>query len=683
MSEQPDKVFLLEDDSTKNYFDGTALINQLEQFNDVILADGTRAILIGGQYLIPTESETVLVPDQNSVDSYFSAEDDDSQQNSLDSSQIVEYIQQDDTTNIGENHVLYYSDVDQNDINLDIESGFEHPLKRLKIENQIIDNIENVEKQIESVESNHYVFVNNDILQIVAVDTEDINLSDNLNTEQNVNTSHLIKVNEKKNVNISQITGKNLLTGQTVTLDDYLEKIKKRFNSNQLKRKTDLKNKEISSDNTLQNLLHKKLTIGRTTSGQKLVAKVIKVSKNKNEEVENLYQKNIQSIKEDQTEHIINENIENASNTNGVISKGGETMEETKEYVIKTLTQLMTINSVKQKLKSKNLLVKVVQGHLKKGKFVKIEKSIFFGCMVLAENEDESGNIENQWSFDIKNFDNKQNIENHPRTYLKTLNLTISLRFENDKIISTKVNINPDAKVLKCSLCEKQFTTVQSLSSHIKKTHDIGLNIEEEVLTCGLCNETQFEGEDSMFEHFSNVHRTSIKKEHIDEINNKINELESELNENEVSVKSDVLTDEMLLTDLNLRKETVDNADTEVEMLEKNNLMEKENLLEIEESQINEMEGVSLQCVTCDKIFNNIEMWRQHYLTAHSMVFVEGPVKKMYVCSTCNKMFSRYSNLVRHSEIHKGIYNCNICGCSYNYASSLTRHIVQSHTIKV
>lgn len=78
-------------------------------------------------------------------------------------------------------------------------------------------------------------------------------------------------------------------------------------------------------------------------------------------------------------------------------------------------------------------------------------------------------------------------------------------------------------------------------------------------------------------------------------------------------------------------------------------------------------------CDYCDKSFATFGDLAFHKKTHHH---------KTSFCEICGRKFSRYSNMQRHAEIHKGngdLYKCGICECSYKFISSLTRHIVQIH----
>ncbi|GJQ78068.1 hypothetical protein Trydic_g2411 [Trypoxylus dichotomus] len=72
-------------------------------------------------------------------------------------------------------------------------------------------------------------------------------------------------------------------------------------------------------------------------------------------------------------------------------------------------------------------------------------------------------------------------------------------------------------------------------------------------------------------------------------------------------------------------------------------------------------------CMKCFKTYGEMNMHRKFH---------------NHHCEICGREFSRHSNLLRHTEIHKGegnLYKCGICDCSYKFTSSLTRHVVQNH----
>lgn len=87
--------------------------------------------------------------------------------------------------------------------------------------------------------------------------------------------------NTTKIVDLSVISGRNILTGQKVRLDSFLGKINDNTKCNE-------KNKLII-DNVnrqkvlLNSLLHKKLKLGKTSNGKQLVGKIVQIRHKKEE----------------------------------------------------------------------------------------------------------------------------------------------------------------------------------------------------------------------------------------------------------------------------------------------------------------------------------------------------------------------------------------------------------------
>lgn len=76
-------------------------------------------------------------------------------------------------------------------------------------------------------------------------------------------------------MDLSKITGKNLITGQTVTLHGYIDKLQRK-NVEMLATNTNHRRQK----NDLDKLLHKKLMLCKTNDGKRLVGKIIHVEKN-------------------------------------------------------------------------------------------------------------------------------------------------------------------------------------------------------------------------------------------------------------------------------------------------------------------------------------------------------------------------------------------------------------------
>nr|XP_022907145.1 zinc finger protein 836-like isoform X2 [Onthophagus taurus] len=94
----------------------------------------------------------------------------------------------------------------------------------------------------------------------------------------------------------------------------------------------------------------------------------------------------------------------------------------------------------------------------------------------------------------------------------------------------------------------------------------------------------------------------------------------------------------------------------------------------------NEKSDLFFVCFQCTMNFKSISELNEHKKRVHG-----SGSDKFFYCETCGRQFSRHSNLIRHEVIHNGegnLYNCTICGSSYKFVSSLTRHIVQNHVGK-
>lgn len=79
---------------------------------------------------------------------------------------------------------------------------------------------------------------------------------------------------------ISKITGRNLITGQTVTLDKYLHRLQRKMHIDDPK--SSKTNQQENESENLDPIINKKLVLGRTSNGKKLVGKILKITKGNN-----------------------------------------------------------------------------------------------------------------------------------------------------------------------------------------------------------------------------------------------------------------------------------------------------------------------------------------------------------------------------------------------------------------
>lgn len=183
--------------------------------------------------------------------------------------------------------------------------------------------------------------------------------------ENKVNES-LEKSKENEIVDLSKITGRNLITGQTVTLHSYMEKIKNRLSKSSKSRKSSKKfyNDDIRKPE-FTDLIDKKISIGKTRSGKKIVGKIIHVDiKNDSDKdnellIEDHHGENTEDREVDEETPEIT--ITEPEPTNRVLIKKSVISKESFEQITKTLSGVMEMESVRKKLESKNIVVKLVE----------------------------------------------------------------------------------------------------------------------------------------------------------------------------------------------------------------------------------------------------------------------------------------------------------------------------------
>lgn len=117
-------------------------------------------------------------------------------------------------------------------------------------------------------------------------------------TEEEEENTNSLNSDCDTDVIFSKITGRNLITGQTVTLDKYMNRLQKKTNP------------AVSKTNQQENvdaIINKKLVLGRTSNGKRLIGKILKITKSgeKNEPATDKTPINHQALQE--TEDIENE----------------------------------------------------------------------------------------------------------------------------------------------------------------------------------------------------------------------------------------------------------------------------------------------------------------------------------------------------------------------------------------
>ncbi|KAL3272248.1 hypothetical protein HHI36_022730 [Cryptolaemus montrouzieri] len=587
---------------------------EIDDINNVINIDGTQAIFMEGRFYIPANTQTILLPEN---DSRYILND------------TGDILCNDNLETVLTKQKLPFikNDKARGDL-INIES--------------LLENFNDKSRTEDDTEMKNYEYIveleNFEGLQ----DSQDSFLEHNSwNMSKNVEDAAL------KAMDVSKITGKNLLTGQTVTLDSYLEKIKNANRELTLKQAEEMSKtiRKKGPHTALTNLLNKKLTIGKTSTGRRLVGKVIHIGK---KEADAEVSDGVPRLKSEVIEEGIPEQVEEDTcvlpihgisekesfergitednHTNSTIlidspddlsteielsEDGNGTNEIMLEYVSRTLTNLMEMETVSKKLKRKNLCIKVTERVIKEEK-LKVNVFQIRGHLELQGGFGEE-EYEERWHFKLDEKGEGMWTNNKSfKKFLETMRISISIVQMDGVIQSTKVNLSCCQE--RCSLCPKQFRTIHKLKSHMKLVH----HVIDNQFFCQLCD-VSLENKDVFTKH---------RQYHVER----------------KELFSCPHCDKHFLSETKMTKHMA----------------------------AHDSINWKLTCSVCGAACSKMSSWRKHMLTHSGVkpysctqcfkqfatlcdlnyhVRVHDP-KNCYVCKVCNRSFSRYSNLQRHSEIH-------------------------------
>ncbi|CAH1980057.1 unnamed protein product [Acanthoscelides obtectus] len=446
-----------------------------------------------------------------------------------------------------------------------------------------------------------------------------------------------------------KITGRNLITGKQLSLRSLAENRQKKV----------LTKRKRKNKNGLLGLLNKKLELGQTVDGKKLFLKIIHIGNKPDVSIEKPADQksdqsnqvtcspkdtySVNSVKTENNEEdtcnlefqstnyvlptsTINEIVSTPTNTAFII-KRKFVSKEVLDQISKTLSGLMKLESVKKKLKNKLLLVKVVEERYvqsKKG----FDKNCSYSCGCIVDEylvDQETGDLVQNWTYIAE--ENKEPEENtngeadRKTQLLEVLQLTLLITYQK-KGPHVKVILDPHGTLLQCLKCNKSFKTKGLLYAHLASEHGVNVATKQ----CGNCSFTATS--DSEWEEHRKYHEGQQVLGCVEEG-----------------------CDAYFSTLINLSKHA--------EVHKKNNNNKKYSLSSKQLS----------------------SLYLAEDLNGTTKKSQESKQGKIFQCKSCKRIFSRYSNLMRHAEIHTGqdMYRCSICGSTYHYASSLTRHMVQNH----
>ncbi|XP_044261260.1 zinc finger and SCAN domain-containing protein 21-like isoform X2 [Tribolium madens] len=631
------------------------------ELRDLICNEGPKAILVDGQYIL-TDSNTILLQggDTNLTQFYindgneagFVIDGGDSSVNNLFQNAECVQLVEEDTNDVQQ--IVYYTNEElsneaftpvqelseEGDIQgIQDEDGNIYPFKRIKLEGQML----NFDEFIQKEESNEETSDEN--IQFTILEDQ----SELSNVEGTSETDSSTKTTENEISDLAKITGRNLITGQTVTLHSYMEKLKKRLHKTSLHKTPGRKiyNDEVRKPE-ITDLVDRKILIGKTKTGKKIMGKILSVDRKhstpepENETTTTPEPENLEIHEKDTT-------IETPPVTdppvNQIIIKTSVVAKESFEQICKTLSGVMEMESVRKKLEKKNLVVKLVEKkYVSESDSYEKKTSHSYGFM---EKEVEDG--EEKWKF-VPDAETQEVLlgeeeegEKKTARFTITTSLTILVTYEKGGAKTVRVNLNPAPGNL-CTVCAQYFKSNLKLRQHMNQVHNTyGYNS-----TCKACD--QFFNDPQKFKEHCKQHIENGELFNCSECDKCF--------PSEVKLKK-----HFAIHDVHLRP--LECSVCEVRCANETTL--KKHLM-------THMGVKPYACDICSKQFMT------HYdVNFHRRIHFPD---KNFTCHVCGRTFSRHSNLLRHTEIHKGtgaLFKCDICGCSFNYISSLTRHVVQNH----
>ncbi|XP_068901669.1 GDNF-inducible zinc finger protein 1-like isoform X2 [Tenebrio molitor] len=645
------------------------------ELRDLLCSNKSRAILVDGQYIV-TDNQTILLQEGdtsltqyyiNDTNEGFVVDGEDACVNNLfQNSECVQLVEE-DTNSVQQ--IIYYTN-DEPDAEeftpvhelaeadvagIQDEDGNIYPFKRIKLEGQMLNFDEFVEKQENLVDQQ----TNEQSLEYTIMEDENTYQTESCNSEDVTTESS---------------------DGQTVTLHSYMEKLKRRLKTSH---STNLRNrspKKVYNDELrkpeLSDLLDKKISIGKTRSGKKIIGKIIHVERktdlkrNQQEEeknvvvndrlpqcddVEDTYVHEKNQVEENEEEVPIEAvKIEDPAR---ILVKKCSVSKESFEQISKTLGGIMEMESVRKKLENKNIVVKLVERRYssENDTFIKTT-SYSYGYMERDVGQIVDDEVVEKWKFvldqdtqdvllgDHFSIDSgNDKLERKSTKFTITTSLTILISYGKGGNKTIRVNLNPAPGNL-CIICAQYFKTNLQLRQHMNAVH----NTYGNNTICEVCDKS-CDDLQKLQEH-RNIHVEEGKLFLCSECNKCFtsqNKLQKHLPSHDVYLRP------------------LECSVCEVRCASEWAL--KRHLLT--------HTGIKpFSCDICSKQFLT-----QYDVNFHKKIHFPD---KHFACNVCMRTFSRHSNLLRHTEIHKGtgaLYKCDICYCSYNYISSLTRHMVQNH----
>ncbi|CAG9861197.1 unnamed protein product [Phyllotreta striolata] len=449
--QQPTIQYILND--TEFIFDSPDL--KTDELNDIIYTDGNQAFILNG-HLLQGEPTTLVLQEGNDIGQYLINDDkgellianieNSTVTSGQDTQQIIQYLDEDG--NITDPSEIIF--VNENDLITSRENCMQYQLAEItdNTQEEIINVVDVKQENANDMQLNA-----TDWYQYSTVNDNSISSDKSTNDGPETNTL----------LNTSAIKGKNLLTGQVVTLDSYMNKIQNKF---KLFSKNSLSWKKPKHN--LNAFLNKKFNLGLTIGGRQLVGKIVRVG---NKEVDDSNASEDEFM--DNTDNS-NDGTTNLPNTSEDISEPKTKLFSKKSdqfnRVFKILTDLMKMQDINKQLCAKNIRVKVIDKHCISDKKINTHVSFISGYMESnGKNEKEQ-----EWTFvpDIVRPEfTQQHVEKKSqKKYTDNISITILTTYQKNESF-VQVIFDDLSSNLQCDYCTNTFNDDYMLKSHLNNVH--------------------------------------------------------------------------------------------------------------------------------------------------------------------------------------------------------------------
>ncbi|CAG9821388.1 unnamed protein product [Phaedon cochleariae] len=586
-----------------------------EGTNDVVYTDGSQTYLINSN-IIRSDEQTLVLQEgdnigqllvNNEIGQILVVGDQLSTENHLiNDSTYVQYVVE-DGNDVEPSEILYVSEDSTTNEHEDEESS----LQQLEYENICsFDELQLAQSQV--------------------IDLEELFQQDGNITDQQNGYQYAILKNGKLHIqtcaaepaDTSLITGKNLITGQTVSLESYINK-----HQSSVVQST-VKSGSRSQRGKLNGLLNRTFRLGASVNGKQLVGKVVQVKTNveKGGCLQGNHSAAAKAGGSKSKAHSITSFQQLTDSLKSAVNQNSEIF----HLLSRTLTDLMDVEDIKAKLLGKKLFVMMDRKSQANKKT--LSKKVYYSGGTVQPNDVPTEDDPQKWKFVADFLTRDYSVGGGMRDCLKRMFLNgkypdvvkLTLKVTNEKNNKRQIRVVIEPETHCCSKCADAFSTVDELTDHVVRAHGASGNLGNsgplgehtkrrqaaigrgdrvfpcDFVGCGQC----FDTDNLRLRHFQTHHAAEANSSPDDPL-------------------------------------TISNY----------------------------------QCAICPKAFSSV--WN---LNAHKKS--HGP-NKVFGCDLCKRTFTRCSNLQRHLAVHHQgsgeMHQCKICGCSYHYVSSLTRHVVQNH----